>query len=56
MCVIIILGENVIEQINQVKEERLHLESIKEELTKKVEQLFEQNRLTQHDGKVYYIF
>ncbi|XP_054994524.1 spermatogenesis-associated protein 1 [Sorex araneus] len=39
--------ENIIEQINQLKEERLQLERIKEELIKKVEKLFEQSTLKQ---------
>ncbi|KAK7814380.1 hypothetical protein U0070_027038, partial [Myodes glareolus] len=36
--------EKIIEQMKQVKEERKHLENIREELLKKVEKLFEQNK------------
>ncbi|XP_031231630.1 spermatogenesis-associated protein 1 [Mastomys coucha] len=36
--------EKIIEQMKQVKEERKHLENIREELIKKVEKLFEQNK------------
>ncbi|XP_004639380.2 spermatogenesis-associated protein 1 isoform X2 [Octodon degus] len=40
--------ENIIEQMEQVKEERIYLERIREELIKKVEKLFEQNKLKQY--------
>ncbi|XP_036045832.1 spermatogenesis-associated protein 1 isoform X2 [Onychomys torridus] len=36
--------EKIIEQMKQVKEERKYLENIREELIKKVEKLFEQNK------------
>uniref|UniRef100_A0A8C2LPI7 Spermatogenesis associated 1 n=1 Tax=Cricetulus griseus TaxID=10029 RepID=A0A8C2LPI7_CRIGR len=36
--------EKIIEQMKQVKEERKYLESIREDLIKKVEKLFEQNK------------
>lgn len=36
--------EKIIEQMKQVKEERKYLENIREELLKKVEKLFEQNK------------
>ncbi|KAM6168307.1 LOW QUALITY PROTEIN: spermatogenesis-associated protein 1 [Erethizon dorsatum] len=42
--------ENIIEQMEQVKEERRYLERIREELIKKVEKLFEQNKLKQYHG------
>lgn len=51
-----LLGEKIIEQTKQVKEERRFLERIREELIKKVEKLFEQSKLKRYHGKVYYIF
>lgn len=51
-----LLGEKIIEQMKQVKEERRYLERIREELIKKVEKLFEQSKLKRYHGKVYYIF
>lgn len=49
--VIISLGEKIIEQMKQVKEERKYLENIREELLKKVEKLFEQNKSKRYHGK-----
>ncbi|KAM5256402.1 spermatogenesis-associated protein 1 [Ctenodactylus gundi] len=40
--------ENIIKQMEQVKEERRYLERIREELIKKVEKLFEQSKLKQY--------
>ncbi|XP_076789465.1 spermatogenesis-associated protein 1 isoform X3 [Arvicanthis niloticus] len=40
--------EKIIEQMKQVKEERKYLENIREELIKKVEKLFEQNKSKRH--------
>ncbi|XP_005385215.1 PREDICTED: spermatogenesis-associated protein 1 [Chinchilla lanigera] len=40
--------QSIIEQMKQVKEERRYLERIREELIKKAEKLFEQNKLKQH--------
>ncbi|XP_047580173.1 spermatogenesis-associated protein 1 isoform X5 [Lutra lutra] len=40
--------EKIIEQMKQVKEERRYLERIREELIKKVEKLFEQNKLKRY--------
>ncbi|XP_008263187.2 spermatogenesis-associated protein 1 isoform X1 [Oryctolagus cuniculus] len=40
--------EKIIEQMKQVKEERRHLERIREVLLKKVEKLFEQNKLKRY--------
>ncbi|XP_076976570.1 spermatogenesis-associated protein 1 isoform X2 [Tamandua tetradactyla] len=40
--------EKIIEQMKQVKEERRYLEKIREELIKKVERLFEQNKLKRY--------
>lgn len=51
-----LLGEKIIEQMKQVKEERRFLERIREELIKKIEKLFEQSKLKRYHGKVYYIF
>lgn len=39
--------------MKQVKEERKYLENIREELIKKVEKLFEQNKSKRYHGKVY---
>ena len=50
-----LLGENIIEQMKQVKEERKYLERIREELIKKVERLLEQGKLKRYHGKVYYV-
>lgn len=50
-----ILGEKIIKQIKQVKEERRYLERIREELMRKVEKLSGQNKLKPYHGKVYYI-
>ncbi|KFO28048.1 Spermatogenesis-associated protein 1 [Fukomys damarensis] len=43
-------GEKIIEQMEQVKEERRYLERIREELIKKVEKLFEQNKLKRYQA------
>lgn len=51
----IFLGEKIVEQMKQVKEERRHLERIREVLLKKVEKLFEQNKLKRYHGTVNYI-
>ncbi|XP_058514681.1 spermatogenesis-associated protein 1 isoform X1 [Ochotona princeps] len=40
--------EKIVEQMKQVKEERRHLERIREVLLKKVEKLFEQNKLKRY--------
>jgi hypothetical protein len=40
--------------MKQVKEERKYLENIREELIKKVDKLFEQNKSKRYHGKVYY--
>lgn len=50
-----LLGEKIIEQMKQVKEERRYLERIREELMKKAEKLLEQSKLKHHHGKMYYI-
>lgn len=50
-----LLGKKIIEQMKQVKEERRYLERIGEELIKKVERLFEQSKLKQYHGKIYYL-
>ncbi|XP_010635030.1 spermatogenesis-associated protein 1 isoform X2 [Fukomys damarensis] len=42
--------EKIIEQMEQVKEERRYLERIREELIKKVEKLFEQNKLKRYQA------
>lgn len=48
-----ILGEKIIEQMKQVKEERRHLERVREELIRKVEKLYEESKLKRCHGKVY---
>lgn len=50
-----LLGEKIIEQMKQVKKERRYLERIREELIKKAEKLFEQSKLKQYHGKIYYM-
>ncbi|KAG8519518.1 Spermatogenesis-associated protein 1, partial [Galemys pyrenaicus] len=42
--------EKIIEQTKQVKEERRDLEKIREDLIKKIEKLFQQNKLKRHHG------
>ncbi|EHB18038.1 Spermatogenesis-associated protein 1, partial [Heterocephalus glaber] len=42
--------EKIIEQMKQIKEERRYLERITEELIKKAEKLFEQNKLKRYQG------
>ncbi|XP_057649137.1 spermatogenesis-associated protein 1 isoform X4 [Chionomys nivalis] len=47
--------EKIIEQMKQVKEERKYLENIREELLKKVEKLFEQNKSKQYRVCVLFV-
>nr|XP_048309599.1 spermatogenesis-associated protein 1 isoform X3 [Myodes glareolus] len=47
--------EKIIEQMKQVKEERKHLENIREELLKKVEKLFEQNKSKRYHVCVLFV-
>ncbi|XP_038167973.1 spermatogenesis-associated protein 1 isoform X3 [Arvicola amphibius] len=47
--------EKIIEQMKQVKEERKYLENVREELLKKVEKLFEQNKSKRYHVCVLFV-
>ncbi|KAM4642193.1 spermatogenesis-associated protein 1 [Discoglossus pictus] len=48
---VLFLGETVLEQLNKLKEERIHLEKSREELVKKTKSLLEQYKLKRYQAR-----